>query len=111
MSSIDNFFIVFCISIAIFTQFKASLFLPTVSGSPKKIITESPIYLSIVPPYFKAISDILVRYRFNISVSGTESILSEIDVNETMSEKKTVRNFFSLSIRTFFPPENIELNN
>ena len=39
------------------------------------------------------------------------NLASEIDVKETMSEKKTVRNFLSLSIKTFFSPENIELNN
>ena len=96
---------------AIFTQFIASFSLPSVSGSPKKIIIESPIYLSIVPPKPRAISDIFVRYKFSISVSGAESILSEISVNEIMSEKNTVKNFFSLSIETFFSPLKIESYN
>ena len=49
------------ISTAISTQSLASSSGPFVVGSPKKIIIESPINLSIVPPYLRAIIDISFR--------------------------------------------------
>ena len=43
-----------CITRAILTHFIASIFCPSVFGSPIKAITESPIYLSIVAPWLMA---------------------------------------------------------
>src|SRR5690554_7515820 len=74
---------------AIAVQAKASRLVPLLTGSPKKIIMPSPINLSMVPPYFKAIRDISVRYWFNRSVKASASICSERAEKPTMSEKKT----------------------
>ncbi|MNW03683.1 hypothetical protein D3C71_1996540 [compost metagenome] len=48
-------------AMAMDTAATASFLAPWVVGSPKKTITASPMNLSMVPPYFRAIFDISFR--------------------------------------------------
>ena len=84
--------------------------MPADSGSPKKSIIPSPMYLSMVAPYLSAIFVIVSRYRFNKSVTSSDSIFSTKSVKPQRSEKKTV-SFLRLLTRAAvsWEPEKIEL--
>jgi hypothetical protein len=71
-------------------QALASSTVPLVSGSPKKLISASPMNLSTVPPCLRAIVDISVKYSLRRKVISSGCRRSVVAVKSLISEKKIV---------------------